>query len=412
MALEVDIAPLRALEIFYDGEKLGIPEEALVRAEQKRGLILPEKLREFLLNYGQLDVNLGGYRVLHPKTMDAVKIRLSDGELHDGWLIAETPHEYLAILKEDCDQDDPSLYLSSGPKETEDEEKWDFESSMWTVRRLLTSIFVNSPGAHGCTSICDDPKYMQQEVIKYDEMLDDSQKKLVDIFETAKRPDQCICWDSEEKKFVIVVLKPECDFLARFPIRTSIQELERIFAAEFLEKQSGIDYEHSLALIKDIAVFYEGDRSEKAKIKLGKYYKLAGFCCWKLKNLQGAEKWYSKAQKVLERNLKDALDDCLALYENLGKLSLEQGKSGASQQAFERVRQLRGFMETNEDPRKKGEQILDAAIKANMNGDYEVAIDLCNEALEELQKEPKGCKYDIARCQQIRGDARKKLKNS
>lgn len=41
---------------------------------------------------------------------------------------------------------------------------------------------------------------------------------------------------------------------------------------------------------------------------------------------------------------------------------------------------------------------------------YEKAIELYDQALAEYQKDPKNCKYDIARCQQLRGEAKKLLK--
>ena len=41
-------------------------------------------------------------------------------------------------------------------------------------------------------------------------------------------------------------------------------------------------------------------------------------------------------------------------------------------------------------------------------GDPEEIIELCNKALEQFQKDPhdSGCKYEIARAQQMRGEAR------
>lgn len=411
MALQVDVDPLDALDLFYDGEKLGVPKNAFVQLKQKRGLVLPAKLQVFLRNYGYLDINRDAYRVLLPEDMEPVQIECLDEEVNEGWVIAETPHGYLAVAAKDQELDNPDLYLSNGPREVDGGKVWDFEPSMWTLRKLLTAIFVDSPAARGCTTICDDPKEMQSVIIEYDKELDVSQKKLVDVFETSKRPGQYICWDTEERKFIIVVLTLKRDFLARFPIRMSIQELELIFTTEFLDGRVELDYKHALKLLKRIITFYEGEKNEAAAIKLGRYYKLAGFCCWKMKMQRSAEKWYKKAQKTTEQNLSAALDSCRALYENLGKFNLELGESESSQKAFDRAKQLRDFAEAY-DPRKKGERLMEAAIKANNDGDYQAAIELCDKALVELEKEPKGCKYDIARCRQIRGDARKNLRNT
>lgn len=41
MPLQVDIDPLKAMELFYRGEELGVWEGEFIKNEKKRGLVYP-----------------------------------------------------------------------------------------------------------------------------------------------------------------------------------------------------------------------------------------------------------------------------------------------------------------------------------------------------------------------------------
>ena len=80
MAIQYNLEPLAAMDIFYGGKTNGVSKSELIKFSKESGYDIPPLLFEFLEKYAYLDVNKGQLSFFHPKD-----IRLTDVPFEDGY---------------------------------------------------------------------------------------------------------------------------------------------------------------------------------------------------------------------------------------------------------------------------------------------------------------------------------------
>lgn len=397
--LKVGLTPLEMLAKYYDGEELGVWEGDFIRNEKRRGLKLPKILQEFLHKYGYLDVNLGPDCFWIPDKVELDKAKV-DGELKDVLLIGAFRNNLVAILAEDCSKENPQLYFDDLPEENGEEVTLVFHKSELVLKELLTILILESPAIYNNSLACYNHGEITKNIEEY------SSEELSKLLAEGERPSRNFCFDEEKKEFVALLLFPEKEVLLKFGSSFSPRELEGILNRELYENTRGCDYKHVLKIVRKLIAFLE---EHSGGLILGEKYAIAGRCAWALKQWNEADEWYRKAEKVFAAEMKMTLERCQNFYEGLGNFCLAKEDLMRGQVANYEVDRICNFL-GNGGARNKGNRLLrQAAVMLEMEK-VEKAIEYYDKALEVFQEEPKDCKYEIARCQQLRGEAKKKLK--
>ena len=408
MAILCDVAPLAAMELLYHGETNGVWQGDFIKNEQKRALILPELLREFLHRYGYLPVNRGDGHLYHPDEIVPFTLNTADGALHL-WAIGWCLTDKAVAIKAGWQVEDPFVYLG----QTGEDGVTDWNSTNTRLSDVLKLLFCfNLLGPQGGELITES----------------DSVTFLCQQFQL---PDYCltveknhlsthIYWD--EQNHVCLVTIPALQAVALLPqarnqaaekegySALSLEELEQLFNKEFYQNSLHCDYAHALALLLEMIA-----RMEKAladSVQLAEKYQLAGRCCWALEQWEQALVWYEKAAPIREMQQAELPVETCQYYIALGNFYFSCGKQAESVAMYQKAETIcrqyapQNYYQLGRIFQVQGENW------SKLEGQYEHAIDFYNLALEEFQKAPKDCKYDIARCQQLRGEMKRKKKEA
>lgn len=404
MSLEVNIDPLKALEILYEGETFGIWEGDLIKAERKNLIKLPKILKEYLLKYGELDVNRGSNQLWLPNPDDIRPVKIGDST-EIVYIIGKFHGDLVAIPPNASTADNPKVLFSIPVKAPEPDSLMSFHKSDITLRELLTNIIINSPPVDYTARVQDDRNGLS-EALGFLE-LGKARAEFEKIIRDHKSSKNLLCWNETDNYFIAAVFLEERTIFLKFHPCLSIQELENIFAREFYENSKNCDFKHALAIIERLIRYYEDkDRSNPT---LGEKYRLAGRSAWALKDWQKAEDYYQKAEKCYDRELNNILTQVENFYEGLGNFYRDKKDPKKSNAAYDKVDRLCAFTGKNA-ARLKGNRLMGQALDLMAADQLEQAIELFNQAIEIYRTDPKDCKYDIARCCQLRGEAKRALK--
>ncbi len=397
--LKTGLTPLEALEKFYGGEEFGCPEGDFIRNEKRRGLKLPKILQEFLHKYAYFDMNSGSDQLWAPDKIDFDKAKV-DGELKDILIIGMLRENLVALLVDDCESENPTVYLDDLPEENGEEMTLVFHKSEFDLQELLKILFLGSPAAYNNSLVCND----HDEIIKSIEEYNSA--GLSRLMTEAERPSRSLCWDEEKKELVALLLFPEREVLLKITPSYSPRELEGLLTRELYENVKGCNYEHALKIVLMLIAFLERNGGG---LILGEKYMVAGRCSWALKRWDEADQWYKKAERVFAAEMKMTLESCQRFYEGLGNFCLAKEDIMRSQAANREAERICEFLGVG-GPRVKGNRLLKQASTMLEIGRVKKAIEYYDQALKIFQEDPKDCKYEIVRCQQLRGEAKKQLK--
>lgn len=406
MTLRTNLSVLETLELFYEHEALGVPEGDFIKNQKQRNLKLPKLLHEFLAKYAYLHVNRGASQLWLPDKIDTDCAKVN-GELQDIIIIGKLHNNLVALCVNECDQDNPRILLDELPEENGDEITLVFEKSPNTLEDLLKLIFLESPVVYDNTSFFETPETVNNMIKDYSAQTDTQSKTLAELRKSAKRPARIFCWDSELSIFVVLILNNDQEFLTNITPCFTLFELERIFSKEFYENAANCDFAHCLNLLQKIIACLERGGSEAPE--LGEKYQLAGRCCWALKRWNEAENYYKKAQKIFDHELQNAIEKVQNFYESLGIFYFDKEDVNKSKTAYQEADRLASFS-GKVNARFQGNRLMRQATMMNESHQYQRAIDLYDQALAKFQKDPRDCRYEIARCQQLRSEAKRALK--
>ena len=413
MAVLYNLSPLKAMELFYDGERRGVWKGDFIKNEKERGLVLPAELREFLGNYAYLEINEGGegkFKLFHPDGIGGVL--LSDEEEGDIHLlvIGALNNLWVAIRMDECDY----LRIVFGEK-SDDGTMWT-PSDNGTLAGIFTVMF--------CAQLYRSAdSYDFEDLPEIDAVLKKhgADKSLI-LPSDGNVQRISICFDDENGAFITADFSEDdrIEMLHVVPRKTyeqrkaekyatvSLDELKVLFDGVFFGNALHCDFEHALEIQLEIIKRLEQTGADDAEMY--EHYRLAGRCCWSLKRLDEAIEWYDKMGEMVER-LGDP-EKRAEYYHTLANFYADNGQFEKSDEFYDK--ELDIFREISPDDVYKigmnylsRAQFLDGAL-----GDPERVIELCNLALEQFQQNPhdSGCKYEIARTQQLRGGARRRKK--
>lgn len=414
MAVLYNLEPLAAMDLFYDGEKNGLWNGDFIKNEKKNGLIVPPPLKEFLEKFAYLDMNKGQVTFFHPDYIRELSLPIKDGEVHI-MVIGKVNELFLGI-----ELGTEELDIAVGA--VEDERIVWGPSEGVTLAGMMRVMFVST-----LFKSADKFLYQGAEI--------DAVLKKHGAARSAIVPSEgstqhtSINFDEENGAFLIAEYDQsgsEMTFLHVVPRKTfeqrkaerfasvTLDELNSLFDGEFYGNALHCDFAHALDIKLEIVKRLEQSGAEE--LELADHYKLAGRCLWALNRLDEAVEWYDKAGAIVEKS--GDPEKIADYYHTMGNFYADTKQWDKSDEMYDKAMEL--IKEGSPDNvydigmiYQSRAQFLDDA-----DGDPDRVIKLCNLALEQFQKDPhdSGCKYEIARAQQLRGKAKRRkkelLKNS
>lgn len=423
MAIIYDLDPITALEIFYEGEHHGVYRGDFIKNEKKHGLFLPPLLREFLEKYGYLSVNEGGvgaYKIFHPDDMAQFSLHGENGD--DIMLLVCGA---LVVPKKDAqsEQDTELFYIGIRP-DTPDlqtamgqnsEEGMDWWPTGRTLEGLLRLMFI-SIICRSCDSYLFEEKSKISAVLKH-HGADVSQMKYGGEWASVHFNDESgefLITEFDESNGEMIKLHAvqlgkaggSEEDLAAF----TVDELEELFSAEFYMNALNCDFERALKLQNEIISRLETAGTDETEMLI--HYQLSGRCLSELKRLDEADKQYAKVMEIAERHASEDPKVLADAYCAVGSYYFDAGRIDESNELFDKELALRIEI-APDDCYHIGMVYADRAKRLEGNDpQLDRLIELCELALAEFQKDPRdsGCKYETARMQQLRGNARRRKK--
>lgn len=415
MSVLYNLEPLKAIELLYDGEHNGVWNGDFIKAKKQSGLEIPSPLREFLENFAYLEINKGQIAFFHPDGIRMVNLTADDGEVHimavgraDGvgggklLLGIELGTRDLDIAFGEID--DENQRINWGP------------SDGITLDGLMRVMFVS-------TLFKSADKFLFQGA-EIDAVLKKHGAERSRITPSdGSTQHTSICFDEDNGAFLVAEYDERGEniaFLHVVPRKTfeqrkterfasvSLDELNDLFESEFYGNAAHCDFAHALDIQTEIIKRLEQAGADK--LELSDRYKLAGRCLWALNRLDEAAEQYDKAGAIIK-----ASGDCERLakfYGTMASFYADTDRQDKSDEMFQA--ELALLLEhTPENAYDIGMVYRNKAQALNdAGGDPDRVIGLCNLALEQFQKDPhdSGCKYEIARVQQLRGEAKRRKK--
>lgn len=416
MSISYNLEPLDALELFYDGEKNGVWDGDFIKNEKQCGLTVPPLLREYLENYAYLEINKGQIVLFHPDEIREFDLPTEDGEVHI-MAIGRASNFFVGIERGTDDLD-----IAIG--EINEEKR----SIMWgpsdgiTLGGLLRVMFTSMAFQSGDHFI-----YSGDEI---DAVLKKHGAARENISPSAGSTQHTsLNFDEENGAFLLAEYAPngeEMTFLHVVPRKTaeqrkaerlasvSLDELNELFSKEFYGNALHCDFSHALEL--QLEIIGRLEQSGAPELELAEHYKLAGRCLWALERLDEAISRYGKAGEIIKSS--GDVEKLAEFYHTMGNFYADTKRPEKSDELYDMEMSLR--LEHFPDDVYKLGMIYQsrAQFLGDAGGDPDRVIELCSLALEQFQKNPhdSGCKYEIARAQQLRGSAKRRkkelLKNS
>lgn len=415
MAVLYNLEPIAAMELFYDGEKNGVWNGDFIKNEKQNGLILPPVLKEFLEKYAYLDMNKGQITFFHPDHIRVLDLPIDDGEVHI-MVIGRTDDFFVGI---ELGTDD--LDIAIGEIEEENRIMWGPSDGI-TLAGLMRVMFVSL-----LFKSSDKFMYSGAEI---DAVLKNHGAMRDEISPSeGSTQHTSLNFDEENGAFLIAEYDAngeEMTFLHVVPRKTfeqrkaerfasvTLDELNSLFDGELYGNALHCDFNHALEIKLEIIKRLE--QSGAKELELADHYALAGRCLWGMNRLEEAAEWYEKAGAIIKNS--GDFDKIADHYHTMGNFYADTKQWEKSDELYdmEMALRLEHFPDNVYDLGmiyNSRAQFLDDA-----DGDPDRVIELCNLALEQFQKDPheSGCKYEIARVQQLRGKAKRRkkelLKNS
>lgn len=393
MAVLYNLDPLAAIDIFYHGEKNGIPQGDFIKNERQRNITFPPLLREFLEQYGYFGINqnVNTFSFFRPDIIKPIYLSTDEGEIPI-LSIGYFDERFIGI------RTDIEDFPVSVGREYKNVVEW--SPSPLNLLGAITVMFL--------TVLFDTDEHYSYYTVK--PVLEKYGVLQSEILPSNNCPERfSINFDEERKIFIVAEFDGESEeivCLHTAPLRPfSLEELEQLFSGEFYGNALHCDFEHALKLQTEIITRLE-DAQDTDPLEMTNHYKIAARCCWALKRSNEAEMWYQKGLPAVERNLQTNPETAADYYMAMGNFYADMGQDEQSDRCYERSLEI---YRLNPDNVRNIGMLYQSRAHYTLESkkDVDLAIELYNKALEEFQKKPKDCKYDIARTQQLRGDAKR-----
>ncbi len=408
MELIYNIPILKALEMYYDGEKYGEAEGLLDAVEKKLGYPLPELLRDFVRDYGYMSINRGLLRVLHPLDMWCMSLDNEDyivfGKVGDSFVAIKASSEYFTDKTYDPE------FLSGTVNEEE-------HSIVWTKYIISLSFFFSEMFR---TNLYDDCKCSIVEGIPETA----AAMKLYGINAQKFTPfdgktHYAICGDS--KMFVMVYYSAAGEIRRMFTLMKGDNwDLSgQRFAALKDEDINGLlsgcfysaDPDHERSLMLSNELIRREELNGAGKYVITEQKKISARSLWALGRTDEAEKLYKDMiDSVLDDTSDKGQKTLISVLQAATNFLLDTGKTTEYEKYSAMLKEL---CEKAENYDAIGSMYRSQAqqIDHDLNR-IDEAMELYDKAIEAFKKAPKPNKHDIARCQQLKGEARRRKKDA
>ncbi len=394
MGMLYNLDPLFAMEIFYGGEKNGVWNGDIIKNEKKRGLILPHVVREFMENFGYLDVNRNesSFQFFHPDDMWKFGLQTDSGEVPI--IVIGIYGNYLLGIRTDTEE----LKAAFGER-TDDGTEW--SPANLNFSGMLATMFVSLLFKSEGHEIYKDGYDIYAQIKKQG-------GERTKILPGQGCPQHfSLNYSEENERFYIAEFEEHGVEIVNLHIAPkkifTLEELEKQFNKEFYENSMHCDYNHALQIQLKIMKCM-GDAEP---LELVPHYKRAARCYWALGKSEEAVAWYEKGLFIVENHLEDAPDQAADYYHAMANFYADTNQYQKSEEYYGKELAVRQEC-FPEDVYKLGMIYQSQGIfLAKDKDNAEKAIEAYNKALEEFKKNPKECKYEIARTQQLRGEAKR-----
>lgn len=392
MAILYNLEPLAAMELFYDGEKNGVWNGDFIKNEKERGLVLPPVIKEFLEDYGYLNINRNenSFQIFHPDRMGGFHLPTDTGDDVPVLIIGV----YQDFLVGVC-TDSGDLRVAFG-------EQTD-EGTMWGPVNLgfsgiITIMFVS-------LLFGSENHQAFEDAGTFSAVLAENSMELMKIRPSEGCPEHfSLNYNEENKSFLIAEYDEQGEEITCLHVvgkgALELEELKRLFDKEFFQNSLNCDYNRALQIQTGIIRCLE----DADPLELAEHYKLAARCCWSLGQLDEAIAWYEKGLPAIEDNIGTAPDKAAHYYHAMGNFYADTRQYDKSEGCYSvELNILLNYYPDNAYEIGMNYQSRAQFFIKNRDN-IETAIELLNIALEQFQRDPKNCRYSIARTQQLLGD--------
>ena len=393
MSIKYNLTVSEALNLFLGGAECGLPESFLSKTEKEMGAAIHPTVREFAAKYYYLIPNSGRTRV---GDFHLVHVG-SEAQVDDLLVIGRDDGAQYAVLSPDS-REDPPVFMG----------RRNGDSVEWSRTELHLEGFLAKTLASGLSPYCEAAFGDNPDDIAQIAKIFGADVKQLDFGSDWKFP---ICFNEERQELAVflwgdgelknaAVYARTSNELERIPFGGNTNaELKEFFEEEFYGNSINCNYEYAL-LINSERVTRLKDSGAPAT-HTAELERLSARCLWALGRFDETEQLLNSVAAAFTQSL-------IHTYTALSNMLGEYGDTEKCEKAFDAVAvlsELAGDYDALGLMYQTRGQKLDKDISS-----IDRAIELYDKAIELFQKIPKPNKHDIARTQQLRGEARRRKK--
>lgn len=214
--LITDIDPLKAAEMYFEGEKSGFSEAEFTKNKEEKGLIYPSKLKDFLLRFGNLKINLNILIFWHPEHVQTVNVSCG-GIKRKIFVFGEWKNRGIGIFADECGMEDPSVIFVGVEQAQDGESTLSFTETKYTLNNILAFSFTENLFFRSGGAVYMEEADIDTMVRHYSKKPQKGEKSFKQQIMTDKgRPCVYINFDEEEGRFVCLELDENYDIILVF----------------------------------------------------------------------------------------------------------------------------------------------------------------------------------------------------
>ncbi len=400
MSIKYNLSVKEALELFLGDAECGMPETSLARLEKQMGAAIHPTVREFAEKYFYLPLNSGETRL---------------GDFHIAYVWGEVrANEYLVI---GYDEDESTIYGVQSPDSRENPPLYigshisspEGEAVSWKLSTFTLDDFFGKVIAEGLEPYCQAAFGCEKEDISRIAAIFGADLKELDL---GGDRGTSLCYNEERHELAVFrkvngelkavwVFAETKNHIERAPFGGNTDaELKQFFEEEFYINSMDCNFEYALTVNSERVK--RARDSGAPKTQAAELERLSARCLWALGRHKEAEKLLNSAALAFTQSL-------TGVYTALSNMYDELGEGEKREKALSAVTTL---SELSGDYDSLGLLYLSQGMKLDKDPDtIDRAIELYEKALETFRKMPKPNKHDIARAQQLRGEARHRKKD-
>ncbi len=394
MSIRYNLTVREALELFLGDAECGMPETSLARLEKQMGAAIHPTVRAFAERYFYMPANCGGTRV------GDFHIVHVGGEIWlDDYLVIGADEDTLYAVQSPDSREDPPIYVG-----------WaEGDVISWRLSPFMLNDFFTKVISDGLEPYCEAAYGDQKEELSKITTIFGADLKELDF---GGEWGYSLCFNEERHELAVFnmiegevrsvwVFAETENRIERAPFGGNTDaELKQLFDEEF--------YINSLDCNFEFALLVNSERVKRARdsgapdTQAAELERLSARCLWALGRHKEAEKLLNSAASSFAHSLIGAYTAMLNMYNEIG----EDEKYEKALSAVTTLSELSGDYDALGLVYQAHGMELDKDLDT-----IDLAIEFYDKAIELFQKMPKPNKHDIARTQQLRGEARHRKKD-